>query len=243
MATKKSNRRGTGKREERSTSGKPMQTKTPRYAKTQRTGAAASPKAAKTDASKPASSKPASSKPTAAKPTTSKPTASRAPRAPTTPKPPKTSAPRLVGSAGRRILSDLGLTNEELHACLPADAPQWLRDVFWCQLDLGPPLEAIAAHFEGRYDTSIEDALRFPPEGPAEGLSVRTLVVRPKGLYCTYSFYAMRGEVYGGEGSYQLEVSFREAGTQWGSNRAVYERFKAIELAPLGAQNVRELTE
>ncbi|MBN8612684.1 MAG: hypothetical protein J0L92_18965 [Deltaproteobacteria bacterium] len=156
-------------------------------------------------------------------------------------KAPKT--PRLRGSAGKKILADLGIRNEELHAFLPADAPKWLRGVFWCQLDLASPLETIAAHFEGRYDVSIEDSLRFPPDAPAEGISVRTLTVRPKGHYCAYSFFTKRDEQYGAEGSYQLEVSFREMGAQWGSNRAVYERFKAIELPPLGATNVRELTE
>jgi hypothetical protein len=155
-----------------------------------------------------------------------------------TPKP-----PRLRGSAGKKILADLGITNEELHAFLPADAPKWLRGVFWCQLDLASPLETIAKHFEDRYHVSIDDGLRFPPDGPAEGVAVRTLVVRPKGRYCTYSFFAMRGEEYGASGSYQVEATFREMGAQWGSNRAVYERFKAVELPPLGATNVRELTE
>ena len=153
------------------------------------------------------------------------------------------SVPRLRGSAGKKILADLDITNEALHAFLPADAPKWLRGVIWCQLDLDLPLETIAKHFEDRYHVSIDDGLRFPPDGPAEGIPVRTLVVRPKGRYCVYSFFAMRGEEYGASGSYQLEAMFREMGAQWGSNRAVYERFKAIELPPLGATNVRELTE
>lgn len=177
------------------------------------------------------------------KPTQAKPKVSKAPTAPSTPRSAKPATPRLRGSAGKKILADLGITNEELHAFLPADAPKWLRGVFWCQLDLAQPLEAIAQHFDGRYDVSIADSVRFPPDAPPEGIEIRTLIVRPPSHYCAYTLYPMRGDVYGAEGSYQLEASFREMGAQWGSNRAVYERFKALELPPLGATNVRELTE
>ena len=53
----------------------------------------------------------------------------------------------------------------------------------------------------------------------------------------------MRGDHYGEDGSWQLMASFRNLGTEWGSNRAIYERFKAVELAALGARNLIERTE
>jgi hypothetical protein len=155
----------------------------------------------------------------------------------------KTAASRLEGTAGRKILAQLGLTDAELLAFLPADAPKWLRSVLWCQFDLARSLEDIESYFRGRYETSFSDDLKFPPDGPKGGVSVRMLVVRPEGRYVTYMLYAMRGERYGESGSYQLEAAFGESGTSWGSNRAIYERFKALELPALGATNVRELTE
>lgn len=151
--------------------------------------------------------------------------------------------PRLVGTAGRRILGHLGLSDAELFAFLPADAPKWLRGVLWCQFDLARSLDDIEAHFRGRYETSFYDDVRFPPDGPEEGVPVRTLTLRPPGRYVAYTFYGMRDEAYVQSGSYQLEANFGAMGTVWGSNRAIYERFKALELSELGATNVRERTE
>ena len=151
--------------------------------------------------------------------------------------------PRLVGTAGRRILGHLGLTDAELFAFLPADAPKWLRGVLWCQFDLAHSLDDIEAHFRGRYETSFYDDVRFPPDGPEEGVPVRTLTLRPPGRYVAYTFYGMRDEAYVESGSYQLEANFGAMGTVWGSNRAIYERFTALELSELGATNVRERTE
>lgn len=258
MAMKKSSRRGASKREgaERSTSGKPMQTKTPRYAKTRRTRAGTSPKGeavttksgpSKTKArgatpAKPASAKtaPAKTAPAKAAPTTP---AKAAPTAPAKATAKPAPATLLRGSAGKKILADLGLTNEELHAFLPAAAPTWVRSVLWCQFDLARSLEEIEAHFRGRFETSMHEDVKFPPDGPDEGIPVRSVTVRPTSRYVAYTFYGMRGDEYVEGGSYQLEATFRESGTTWGSNRAVYERFKALELPELGATNVRELTE
>jgi hypothetical protein len=255
MAMKKSSRRGASKREgaERSTSGKPMQTKTPRYAKTRRTRAGTSPKGeavatksgpSKTKARGAATAKPATAKPATAKPATAKPaTAKPATAKPADAAPAKAAASLLRGSAGKKILADLGLTNEELHAFLPADAPKWVRSVLWCQFDLARSLEEIEAHFRGRFETSMHEDVKFPPDGPDQGIPVRSVTVRPASRYVAYTFYGMRGEQYVESGSYQLEAAFGESGTTWGSNRAVYERFKALELPELGATNVRELTE
>jgi hypothetical protein len=149
----------------------------------------------------------------------------------------------LKGTAGPRVLGDLGLTDAELAAFLPPDAPKWLRGVFGCQFEGPPSLDAIAAHFAGRYTVERRYELKFPPDGPEDGVSVDAVIVRPKGQYVVYVFYGMRGETYVVDGSWQLEVSFRESGTDWGSNRAVYERFKAVELPGLGARDVVELTD
>lgn len=151
--------------------------------------------------------------------------------------------PQLVGSAGARVLGDLGLTDAELFAFLPADAPRWIRGVLWCQFELARSIEEIAAHFQGRYEVTWSVDPRFPPAGPAEGIPVRTLTLRPRGRYVAYLIYGMRGEAYVEDGSFQLEAAFHRSGTAWGSNRAIYERFKAIELTGLGATGVRELTE
>jgi hypothetical protein len=72
---------------------------------------------------------------------------------------------------------------------------------------------------------------------------VRSVTLRPKGRYASYTFYGMRGDRYVEDGCYQLEAAFRESGTIWGPNRAIYERFKALELPALGATNVSERTE
>jgi hypothetical protein len=149
----------------------------------------------------------------------------------------------LQGSAGPQILKDLGLTDAELAGFLPADAPRWVRGVFWCQFEGPASLDVIAEHFAGRFTVTRTVDKKFPPDGPDDGLDVAMVLLRPKGRYVTYMFYGMRGETYAEDGSWQLEVSFRESGTDWGSNRAVYERFKAVELPGLGARGVVELTE
>ncbi len=151
-------------------------------------------------------------------------------------------ARKLVGTAGAQVLGDLGLTNDELFAFLP-DEEKWVRGVFWCQLELPLSLEQIGTHFEGRYSVEFGDGLKFPPDGPDDGIPIRTVTLSPKGRYVHYTFYGMRGDEYVSDGSFQLEASFRESGTSWGSNRAVYERFKALELGSLGVTRVNELTE
>jgi len=153
----------------------------------------------------------------------------------------KSSGPK--PSAGPRILGDLGLTDGELAAFLPPDAPRFLRGVFWCQFERAGSLDDIAAHFAPRFDVKRVVDRKFPPDGPEDGFDVPTIVLLPKEKYVAYSFYAMRGESYGGEGCFQLEATFHAMGTAWGSNRAVYERFKAVELRALGVTSVLERTE
>ena len=159
--------------------------------------------------------------------------------APTTP-----NGQPIRGSAGPQILKDLGLTDLELAAFLPPDAPRWVRGVFWCQFEGPASLDEIAGHFASRYAVHRSDAdLRFPAGGPAGGVPVRTVTLTPKGRYVSYVFLGMRGETYGEQGTWQLEATFRASGTDWGSNRAVYERFKALELPGLGARDLIERTE
>lgn len=149
----------------------------------------------------------------------------------------------LRGSAGARILADLGLDDAELARFLPADAPRWIRSVLCCQFTGPRSLDAIAAHFAGRFEITRTVDKKFTDDGPPEGIDVPTLSLRPKGKYVAYMFYGMNGDRYVEDGTWQLEAAFREAGTDWGSNRAVYERFKAVELAELGARDITERTE
>jgi predicted protein tyrosine phosphatase len=85
----------------------------------------------------------------------------------------------LRGSAGALILKDLGLTDEALAAFLPADAPAWLRGVFWCHFTGPSSLEAIHQHFltqaGGRFAVSQTVGLRFPPDGPEEGVALPSI--------------------------------------------------------------------
>jgi hypothetical protein len=115
--------------------------------------------------------------------------------------------------------------------------------VFWCQFEGPASLDAIAAWFAERFAVRHGVAVKFPPGAPEEGFEMPSVILQPKGKYVTYEFYGMRGATYVEDGSWQLEVTFRESGTDWGSNRAIYERFKALELGPLGAVSVMELTE
>lgn len=156
---------------------------------------------------------------------------------------PKRAAPTLKGSAGPKILKDLGLTDAELFAFLPPDAPKWLRGVFWCQFECDRTLDELMRTFAERYEVTLVASPKFPDDGPPEGIPVRQLTLQPKGKYVAYTLYGMRGARYVEDGSFQLEVSFRESGTEWGSNRAVYERFKALELPGIGARKLIELTE
>ncbi len=153
----------------------------------------------------------------------------------------------LRGSAGPLILKDLGLTDEALAAFLPADAPTSLRGVFWCQLTGPASLDAIQQHVVtqagGRYAVSQTVDLRFPPGGPKEGVSVPSIVLRPKGRYVTYLFYVIDPPPHPTAPTFCLEATFRAMGTDWGSNRAVYERFKALELGLLGARDIVEQTD
>ncbi|MBL8680456.1 MAG: hypothetical protein JNK05_14860 [Myxococcales bacterium] len=146
-------------------------------------------------------------------------------------------------SAGAAILKDLGLTDAELKAFLPADAPKWLRAAFWCQFDCDLSLDELARHFEKRFAVEIVVEPKFPDPGPPDGIPVRQVIFMPAGRYAQFRFYGMRGERYVEDGSVQLEVSFGSLGAPWGSNRAVYERFKQLELPAIGARNVVERTD
>jgi hypothetical protein len=152
-------------------------------------------------------------------------------------------APKLKGSAGASILTDLGLTDAELFAFLPPDAPKWIRGVFWCQFECDRSLDELMRHFAERYDVTLGTWPKFPEGAPADGIPVRQLTLRRKGRYAAYTFYGMRGDRYIEDGSLQLETSFGASGTAWGSNRAVYERFKQVELPAIGARNIVERTE
>jgi hypothetical protein len=140
-------------------------------------------------------------------------------------------------TAGPQILKDLGLTDEELLAFLPPEAPKWLRGVLWCSFESPLTLDEIAAHFAPRYAVKFID--NMDPPDPVNGH--RILLVRPKGRYVTYSFEGA-STPYAEKSPWRLEAGFRESGTEWGSNRAVYERFKALELPGLKATQVQELT-
>ena len=150
----------------------------------------------------------------------------------------------LRGSAGALILKDLGLTDEALAAFLPADASTWLRGVLWCHFNGPDSLETIHQHFvtqgAGRYTVSQTVGLRFPPGGPEEGVSVPSIVLRPKGRYVTYLLFGVDPPPHPTAPTFCLEATFRSMGTDWGSNRAVYERFKAQELPRLGARDIVE---
>lgn len=149
----------------------------------------------------------------------------------------------LVGSAGPLILKDLGITDAELAAFLPVDAPRWVRGVLWCQFEGPSSLDEIAQYFADRFTIKHFLGKRFPPGGPPDGIDVPTIFLQPKGKYVSYMFYGMRGDTYVEDGSWQFEAAFRQSGRDWGSNRAVYERFKALELPGLGARNIIERTE
>ena len=151
--------------------------------------------------------------------------------------PPVAKKPRLQ-TAGPQILNDLQLTDEQLQAFLPPDAPKWVRGVFWCRFDSPLTLDEIAAHFRPRFAVKFID--NMDPPDPVNGH--RLLLVRPKGRYVTYSFEGA-STPYAEKSPWKLEVGFRASGTEWGSNRAVYERFKALELPGLKATQVQELTE
>jgi hypothetical protein len=151
-------------------------------------------------------------------------------------------------TAGPLILGDLGITDEELAAFLPTGAPEWVRGVLWCQFDRPGTLADIEAHFLAppqaeRYSVSRATEHRFQGDADTVGVQVPSLVLRPKGKYVAYVIYGMRGDRYVEDGRWQLESTFREMGTRWGSNRAIHERFKSLELSALGATNVVELTE
>lgn len=81
----------------------------------------------------------------------------------------------LVGSAGPLILKDLGITNAELAAFLPVDAPHWIRGVFWCQVEGPKSLDEIAAHFADRFAITHFSGKKFPPGGPPDGVDVPTI--------------------------------------------------------------------
>ena len=141
-------------------------------------------------------------------------------------------------SAGPAVLKDLGITDAELAAFLPKDAPKWVRGVFWCDFEWRGSLDELEQKLSDRYTVRFI-ANKDPPD-PVNGH--RILLAWPKGRYVTYSFKGA-SEPYREGSPWRLEAGFRESGKEWGSNRAVYERFKAIELKKLGAENIRELTD
>jgi hypothetical protein len=164
------------------------------------------------------------------------PTASKERRAPTAKKP-----TAFKPSVGAKVLKDLKLTDAELAAFLPAKP--WglgrLRAVFWCQFKLDKSVDEVAAMFGAPYKVRISADIKDPPR--SEG-AVRNVVIFPPGRYCVYNLIPMRGKQHNVAGSFQLQVTFRSLGTAWASNHAIYERFKAIELARIGARSIRELT-
>lgn len=146
-------------------------------------------------------------------------------------------SPKLKPSAGPAVLKDLGITDAELHAFLPPNASKWLRGVLWCSFEWDGTLDELEAALSARYTTRFIQN-KDPPD-PVNGH--RILLAWPKGRYVTYSFQGS-SKPYAERSPWRLEAGFREMGTPWGSNRAVYERFKAVELVKLGAKNIEELT-
>lgn len=145
--------------------------------------------------------------------------------------------PKLKPSAGPAVLKDLGITDAELHAFLPPSAAKFLRGVLWCTFEWEGTLDELEAQLSARYTTRFIQN-KDPPD-PVKGH--RILLAWPKGRYVTYSFEGS-SKPYAERSPWRLEAGFREMGTPWGSNRAVYERFKAVELSKLGAKNIKELT-
>ena len=139
-------------------------------------------------------------------------------------------------SAGPRILKDLGLTDAELQAFLPADAPKWIRYVFACDVTLPLEPDAIARHFADRFEVTVRDERPRSVSAPPD-TTVRVVSLRPKGKYVSYTFTP----TLTGPGRYQLQVALAGSDTGWGSNRAIYERFKKVELPGLGATDLVEV--
>lgn len=185
----------------------------------------------KTTTKKTTTKKATSARKTALKPAVqrkAKPSSSQPPVAP----------PKLKPSAGPAVLKDLGITDAELHAFLPADAPTWVRGVFWCSFEWAGTLDELEAKLSARYTTKFIQ--NSDPPDPVNGH--RILLAWPKGRYVTYSFEGAASP-YAEQSPWKLEAGFRESGTPWGSNRAVYERFKSVELTKLKAKNINELTD
>ena len=141
-------------------------------------------------------------------------------------------------SAGPLVLKDLGMTDAELAAFVP-DAKPLMRGVYWCQFELDKTVDELLPMFRPPYRVKIGPDIKDPPRSTG---AVPNLRLWPKGGYCMFNFVPQRGSKFNVAGSYQLMVTFRSFGTPWGSNQAVYERFKAVELVRLGAHAVRELT-
>lgn len=165
-----------------------------------------------------APAKPARAKPARAKPARAKPAAPRARAAPAGPRP----------TAGKRILAHLGITDAELAAFVPP-GKLWTRAVFLCEL-LSPLDEAaLAARFAGRYGVVDQRTSRG---GRAD---VRTITLTVPGRYVAYTFWR--------EGArWKCEAAFREMGTFWHSNHAIWARFKQLELPTIDATDVVDLT-
>ena len=157
-------------------------------------------------------------------------------------------AAKRLATAGKSILKHLGIDDAALHAFVPEGAPK-LRAVFWCQFDspltldeLTKALDALVKSGELSRVARIENR-KFPPGAPPEGIAVPTVLGDVPGRYVGYMFYGMRDESYEATGRYQLEAAFRGMGTAWGSNQAVYERFKSIALPSLQGTEVTERTQ
>jgi hypothetical protein len=141
-------------------------------------------------------------------------------------------------SAGPLVLKDLGMTDAELAAFVPGPKPL-MRGVYWCQFELDKTVDELLPMFRPPYRVKIGPDIKDPPRSAG---AVPNLRLWPKGGYCMFNFIPQQGSKFNVAGHYQLMVTFRSFGTPWGSNQAVYERFKAVELTRLGAHAVRELT-
>ncbi len=192
----------------------------------------------RTKAKATATKKTTAKKTTSARKPTLKPAVQRTAKAKPSSSQPPVAPPKLKPSAGPAVLKDLGITDAELYAFLPADAPTWVRGVFWCSFEWAGTLDELEAKLSARYTTKF--IANSDPPDPVNGH--RILLAWPKGRYVTYSFEGAASP-YAEQSPWKLEAGFRESGTPWGSNRAVYERFKSVELTKLKAKNINELTD
>jgi hypothetical protein len=130
--------------------------------------------------------------------------------------------------ASKRVVSRyLASNREELQKYLPTAGPGPLRAVWWCdfdcRLDLPGMLAALRPMPELKW-AILSDSTRGPV---LQGHSPYPSIV--------FLFYAKKKR-------WRLEVLFRQQGTRWGSNEALYRRFKNEALPRLRATAIEELS-